>query len=139
MSGSTSQKPKRGEIWLVNFNSPITAKQPPDSSPQNQLPTTGDEIYKVRPAIVMSISAPFVQELHIVVPVLGWKSYYEKQNFFWMVKLPRDRQNNLKKVSAANAFEVKAVSVRRFHRKTGELAESQLEVIAETIAYCVGL
>ena len=43
-------KAARNEVWLVNFD-----------------PTTGDEIQKTRPAVIISVSAAFRHRLQIVV------------------------------------------------------------------------
>ncbi len=118
---NTSTRPQRGEIWLVNFN-----------------PAVGDEIYKTRPAVVMNISANWNLKLYIVVPVTKWQKHFTTNHYFWMIKLPKDRGNNLTFDSAANAFQIKSVSKARFTRKIGVLATPQLESIAETVALCIG-
>jgi mRNA-degrading endonuclease toxin of MazEF toxin-antitoxin module len=48
--------PKRGEVWLVQFN-----------------PSVGAEIQKVRPAVVLSVDGVGLLPLRIVVPVTDWK------------------------------------------------------------------
>jgi len=70
--------PRRGEIWLVNFN-----------------PTSGDEIRKIRPAIVLSSDAVGVLNLKIVVPATAWRP--ERENLLWLVTLIPDKENGLEK------------------------------------------
>ncbi len=52
---STTTKPIRGEIWAVRFD-----------------PSEGDEIQKIRPAIVMNVGAVGRMKLHMVAPITGW-------------------------------------------------------------------
>jgi mRNA interferase MazF len=47
----------KGEIWLVNLD-----------------PTIGDEIRKLRPAVVVNCDALGVLALRVVVPITGWQS-----------------------------------------------------------------
>jgi len=110
---STIVNPQRGEIWWVNFNSPITAPNPPYGTQKTELPTTGDEIYKKRPAVVMNISSHWNLDLLIVVPITKWQSHFKTNNYFGMVEVPKDNINNLTADSAANAFQVKSVSSKR--------------------------
>ena len=118
---NTSIRPQRGEIWSVNF-----------------APSVGDEIYKIHPAVVMNISANWNLKLHIVAPVTKWQERFKINNYFWMIELPKDTGNNLNVNSAANAFQIKSVSKERFTRKIGVLTASQLELIAATVAFCIG-
>jgi mRNA interferase MazF len=52
--------------------------------------------------------------------------------------LPADATNGLDKDSAADAFQVKSVSLNRFVRKLGQITDAQVEAIAEAVALCVG-
>ena len=131
-------EPQRGEIWIANFNAPVTAKTPPVGTPRSQWPTTGDEINKVRPAVVLSVNANWERDLHIVVPLRGWQSHFETNNFFWIVKLLPDGINKLKGDSGADAFQVKSISRERFRHKIGVLLPDQLQEIVDTVAFCIG-
>jgi hypothetical protein len=51
--------PKRGEIWLVDFD-----------------PSLGAEIRKARPAVVVSLDSIGRLPLRVVVPVTDWKTQY---------------------------------------------------------------
>lgn len=51
--------PSRGEIWRVQFD-----------------PQVGEEIGKIRPAVVVSISSVGRLPLRIVVPITDWKVRY---------------------------------------------------------------
>ncbi len=103
------------------------------------LPTTGDEIYKKRPAIVLDIAANWKFDLHLVVPLTSWKPSFRKNKYFWMIEVPNNNINKLKNRSAADAFQVKSVSTNRFGKKPiGTVSQSQLDLIVETVAFCIG-
>lgn len=110
---------KRGEVWEIRFD-----------------PSEGDEIRKVRPAVVMSVYAAGRMQLHIVVPITGWQPHFA--HYFWMVHLQPATANGLTKESAADAFQVKSLSANRFQRKLGNLTDDEVAEIAAAIALCVG-
>jgi mRNA interferase MazF len=116
---TTSPTPLRGEVWRVRFD-----------------PAEGDEIKKVRTAVVISENAIGRLRLKIVVPITEWKSKFA--NYPWFVHLTPTPTNGLTKDSGADAFQVKSVSETRFLDKLGELAPDQLDDIANAIAVCVG-
>lgn len=132
-------EPQRGDIWIVNFNSPLTAKTPSAGTPKSQWPTTGDEINKVRPAVVMNVSASWEYDLHIVVPLRRWRARFQRKNYFWIIPVPSDSTNKLTNDSGADAFQVKSVSNVRFRRLIGIVAPDQVQRIADTVAFCIGL
>jgi mRNA interferase MazF len=111
--------PVRGEIWVVRFD-----------------PSEGDEIKKTRPAVVMTAEGAGRMRLHIVVPITGWQDHFDES--YWITPLLPDESNGLTKKSAADAFQVKSISVNRFERKAGVLSVSEVEEIAAAIALCVG-
>jgi mRNA interferase MazF len=111
--------PHRSEVWLVSFD-----------------PTTGAEIHKTRPAVVMNIDAVGRLPLRIVVPITDWKPHYDELP--WFVHLPPDISNGLSKTSGADGFQVKSVSVERFTERVGILTEQQMADIAAAVALCVG-
>lgn len=74
--------------------------------------------------------------LQIVVPVTGWQPQFNR--YFWIVQLAPDRDNGLSKASAADAFQVKSLSVNRFQRRLGHITDDQLDEISAAIALCVG-
>lgn len=110
---------QRGDIWTIRFD-----------------PSEGDEIQKIRPAVVMTTAGAGKMRLHIVVPITGWQPQFSR--YFWMVQLTSDEQNGLSKDSAADAFQVKSLSVNRFQRKLGRITEEHLKEISTAIALCVG-
>lgn len=109
---------KRGDIWQVRFD---TAE--------------GDEIRKVRPAVVMSANGVGRLRLRIVVPITGWQEHFSE--FFWLVHLPASSTTGLHKESAADAIQAKSVSILRFRSKLGELDPRLLDRIARAVAICI--
>jgi mRNA interferase MazF len=116
---STAPTPKRGEIWLVEFD-----------------PSIGAEIHKRRPAVVVSADDVGLLPLRIVVPLTDWKDRYASLSWFTMIAAAPT--NGLTKKSAADAFQIKSLSVNRFVRPLGMVTEEQLTGIVDSIAICVG-
>lgn len=109
----------RGDIWEVRFD-----------------PSEGDEIRKIRPAVVLTAQGMGRMQLHIVVPVTAWQPQFA--GYFWMVHLLPTPANGLSKESAADTFQVKSISLTRFQRKLGVVTDDELDEIAAAIALCVG-
>ena len=114
-----TDSPNRGDIWLIRFD-----------------PSEGDEIQKIRPAVVMTVAGAGRMKLQIVVPITAWQPQFSR--YFWMIPLPADQQTGLSKPSAADAFQVKSLSVNRFQQKLGILSTEQLDEISAAIALCIG-
>jgi mRNA interferase MazF len=116
---ATRARPKRGEIWLVEFE-----------------PAIGAEIRKLRPAVELNVAGVGRLPLKIVVPLTEWKPAYA--GFTWIVRVPSSASTGLIKDSGADAFQVKSVSDLRFDRKIGDTSPQQLQRIASAVAMCVG-
>ncbi len=101
----------KGDIWLVNLD-----------------PTMGDEIHKMRPAIVVNRDALGVLALRVVVPLTTWQERF--QGCDWLVRIDPDGSNNLDKPSAADTFQLRSVSTRRCVRRLGRLSDADLERVA---------
>lgn len=84
--------PIRGEIWQIKFD-----------------PAKGAEVRKLRPAVVISIPAVGRLPLRIVVPITGWQDRWSTVP--WLVKVKPTQRNGLTKVSAADAFQAKSLSI----------------------------
>ena len=109
---------ERGQIWQVNLN-----------------PTQGDEISKIRPCIVLSSASAGRLNLRIVVPITDWKEHYAK--YFWMTRLEPGETNGLTKTSAADAFQVRSVSLTRFVSYIGTVTDERTERIVKAVALCI--
>lgn len=110
--------PKRGEIWLVNFD-----------------PTIGSEIQKKRPAVVISSDAVGKLAIKLVVPVTAWKNLFE--NNIWHVKLSPSQSNGLTKLSAMDALQTRCVAIERFLKKLGRVSLNELEEIVTALVAVV--
>ncbi len=110
---TNSSIPKRGEVWLVNFD-----------------PTLGAEIKKIRPAIVVSSDAIGKLPIKLIAPITDWKAYFNQN--LWHVKIEPDSTNGLAKVSAVDTLQIRGVDIQRFIRKLGQV--SQMTMVEITIS-----
>ena len=117
-SSIRADAPKRGEIWLVDFN-----------------PTRGAEIQKQRPVIVVSSDAMGKLPLKLVAPITGWKPAFAGS--LWHVRVVPDRLNGLDKESAADVLQLRGVDTQRFIRYIGRVAPAVMEEVAAAIAAVV--
>ena len=115
---SSSAKPKRGEVWTVDFD-----------------PTKGAEIQKQRPAIVISSDAVGKLPLKLVAPITNWSPAFEGN--IWHVRLNPTAQNGLTKPSAADALQIRSVSIDRFLKHRGRVTQQELEEIVQALAIVV--
>ena len=109
-----------GEIWMIDLN-----------------PTRGDEIQKIRPAVIVNDDLVGTLALKIIVPVTDWKGHYAKVD--WMARLEPNRENGLLKTSAADAFQIRSVSQTRFVRRLGNVSEADFLAIKKAIAFVFDL
>jgi len=99
---------RSGEIWDINFS-----------------PQIGDEIRKIRPAIIVNHDSIGALKLKVVVPVTdGLRSLKE-----WHVELLPNNKNGLDKQSVADCFQIKSISKDRFITKRGELSLDEIESV----------
>jgi len=117
-SGRPIPAPCQAEVWCVNFN-----------------PTTGAEIRKVRPAVVLNNSGAGKLPLRIVIPITEWSPSFTKAP--WLVQVSPTATNGLSKDSAADTFQVRSVSVDRFVNKIGDLTASDMDLIRAALDFCV--
>ena len=106
--------PKRGEIWLVNFD-----------------PTVGAEIRKIRPAVVISSDAAGRLPIKLVAPITDWKPYFAQN--FWHVKIESDTTPGLTKASPIDALQLRGVDLLRFIRRLGSVSEVTMSEV--TVAF----
>lgn len=101
---------RHGEIWYIDFD-----------------PTKGQEIKKVRPAVVLSADSVGLLRVKLVVPITGWSPTY--QGKVWLVKVKKSTQNGLAKDSAIDVLQTRSVALERFARKVGALEAPLLEQV----------
>ena len=117
---ANSQNPKRGEIWDIDLN-----------------PTRGQEINKVRPALVISSDAVGKLRLKIIVPITEWQESFAGNP--WHVPLQPSAANGLNKSSAADAFQVRSLSIERFAKQRSRVTKQELEEVIQALAAVVEL
>ncbi|MDQ0592178.1 mRNA interferase MazF [Chryseobacterium ginsenosidimutans] len=105
---------KTKQIWWINFN-----------------PSTGAEITKSRPAVIVSDDSIGILPLRVVVPITDWKERYN--NADWMVKLIPDSNNGLTKESVADCFQVKSLSTDRFGDIIGILDDGNFDKVKNSL------
>jgi mRNA interferase MazF len=113
-------KAARGEIWQTRF-----------------WPTTGAEISKDRPAVVLNVSGIGKLPLSIVVPITGWQPEFNQRR--WFVRIDPAKGTGLSKVSGADSFQVKSVANERLLSKIGELPDDVVDQVAASVAICIGI
>jgi mRNA interferase MazF len=111
-------EPKRGEIWRVDFE-----------------PVAGSETGKLRPAVVIGDETLGRLPVRIVVPITGLDTRYRQHP--WMPELQANTRTGLLKASAADALQIRTVSLERFREKLGTLPAGISDEIASSIALCI--
>ncbi len=107
----------QGDICLVDFN-----------------PTLGDEIKKIRPAIIINGNFAVGLDLKIVAPIITWKNDFEK--IWWLYKLVPNKHNGLNVKSAVNCYQIRCISDERIVNKLGNESKELEEIIA-TAQNCI--
>ncbi len=107
----------QGDICLIDFN-----------------PTKGDEIRKIRPAIIINGNFAVGLGLKIVAPITSWKPEFEK--VWWLVKLSPSVESGLEAESAVNCYQIRCVSTERIIKRIGSETE-ELENIISTSQNCI--
>lgn len=110
-----SLNPKRGEIWMVNFE-----------------PQLGDEIKKERPAVVLNLPVEQVFQLRLVAPFTEWQPSFTGR--ITKVQVNPSPRNGLLKPSAVDLLQIRSVSTARFRRKVGDLEAATLSTIVNCVA-----
>ena len=106
---------KIGDIYQVNLD-----------------PTIGDEIKKSRPVIILNAGHDKNLRLAIVVPVTAWNPRWKGNPFF--LSIEPTSGHGLKKRSAVDCFQIRALSHARFIRKLGTLSQNDIDSIKRSIA-----
>ena len=108
---------QQGEIWIVDFN-----------------PTKGQEINKIRPALVINGNFAIGLDLKIVCPITSWKNDFK--DIWWLYRLKTDKTNNLDNDSAVNCYQIRCVADDRFLNQIGKVDKNLEEIIA-TAQNCI--
>ena len=101
---------KQGEIWEIDLS-----------------PAVGAEIKKKRPGVIINDNAIGILPLKVIVPITGWKDRYH--GAIWMVRIEPDSENNLKKLSAIDTFQIRSISTERLLKKIGSVSVKVLDEV----------
>jgi mRNA interferase MazF len=116
---ASAPRPKRGEIWRVNFD-----------------PSVGAEQTKVRPALVLSRDDAGALPLRVVVPLTTWQPHLSA---VWLLSVEADATNGLSRTSVVDCFQPRSFDLGRFVSKLGELDVATVEEAARTVAEVLGV
>lgn len=105
---------RRGEVWWVNFD-----------------PSQGREIQKCRPAVILTVNALNRARGTVVVVPLSTSATPRPPI---VIPLP-----SVGKTSVAVCDQLCAADKKRFGKKIGELSESDLSLLVESIKVILGL
>jgi mRNA interferase MazF len=108
---------RRGEVWDINFD-----------------PQVGAEISKVRPAVVPDVGSARLG-LRIVVPITAWHPEFASD--VSKIRLEMSPASGLTKQSAADAYQIKSLSVQRFRHRRGQLPPETVDDIAAAVAVII--
>jgi len=100
----------RGEIWWINLD-----------------PTKGAEIRKQRPGLVISSDRVGRLPTKVIVPLTEWNNSFDSS--IWHVAIEPSATNGLNKKSAADALQIRCVSLERFSSKVGRATADQIEEV----------
>jgi mRNA interferase MazF len=106
---------KQSEIWLVNLN-----------------PTTGTEINKTRPCLVIGDDNIGKLKSKTILPITGWNDLYKAVP--WMIKCEKTAKNYLTKDSAIDCFQIRNLSTQRFIKKIGAIDSELLFIVHSIVA-----
>ena len=97
---------KHGEVWRVDFS-----------------PKIGQEIDKIRPAIIVNHDSVGVLQLKVVVPITDASRSVRE----WHIPMKPTSTNGLSKLSVADCFQVKSISKDRFVQRLGILSMQEID------------
>lgn len=110
--------PKRGEIWLVNFE-----------------PQVGQEIKKQRPALVMSAEVLERLPVATVLPIREYKEHHGGK--FYFVPVDHAKENGLIKKSTVDCVQLKSFAKERFIKKIGVIDKENMKLIKMAVRLCL--
>jgi len=99
---------KHSEVWLVDF-----------------APKVGQEIDKVRPAVIVNHDSMGALQLKVVVPITDAVRSIRD----WHIPINPSNNTGLSKKSVADCFQIKSISKERFVKRLGVLSTNQMEQV----------
>lgn len=110
--------PRRGEVWWVKPGK-----------------TTGAELQKKRPYVVISADAMGNVPVKIVVPLKTWRDRFE--GWTWVVRIEPNSANGLTRTEAADVMQVRSFDTSKFEKRQGRLSAAELDEITAALAIVV--
>jgi len=110
--------PRRGEVWWVKPGK-----------------TTGAELQKKRPYVVISADAVGNVPVKIVVPLKSWQERFA--GWDWVVRIEPTRANGLKRLEGADVMQIKSVDTGKFVERQGRLSTTEVDDITAALAMVV--
>jgi mRNA interferase MazF len=86
--------------------------------------------------VVINVKEAGRLPLRIVVPITDYDE--RRSALSWFVPIIPSKMNRLQKISQADCFQVKSVSLTRFETKIGDLEKESVEEIINAVAVCIG-
>jgi mRNA interferase MazF len=110
----------RGQVWLYSAD-----------------PNVGDEIGKIRPAVIVSNNDLGVLRLKVVAPITGWNESFTSA--VWMVRIEPTNDNGLTKRSAVDTFQVRSVSEQRLIKQVGTLSDAIMDEVSRALGVVLNI
>ena len=99
---------KHAEVWLVDF-----------------APKVGQEIDKLRPAVIVNHDSMGALQLKVVVPITDAVRSIRD----WNIPLHPSKENGILKESVADCFQIKSISKERFLKRLGVLSAHEMDEV----------
>lgn len=116
----TAPDARRGEVWWIALD-----------------PTIGSEIQKTRPCLVVGTDSLRQLPVRIVIPLTTWQEKHSRRP--WCVHIEPDSQNGLRAAMAADAVQIRCVSLQRFRQRSGSIDVRVLGEALAALALCLDL
>jgi mRNA interferase MazF len=110
--------PRRGEVWWVKPGK-----------------TTGAELQKKRPYVVISADAVGNVPVKIVAPLKTWQDRFA--DWSWVVRIEPTSANGLERVEGVDVMQIKSFDTSKFEDKVGRLSATEIEDIVAALAIVV--
>ena len=112
-------RPRRGDVWWADLE-----------------PARGQEINKTRPVVVVSEDEFASLAVKVVVPLTTMTPTKVGQP--WLVPIKATAGNGLRNESAADAMQIRSVSLKRFGKLAGRMSSDDLSEVVAAVALVVG-
>lgn len=119
MKKSAATFPKRGEVWIVNFD-----------------PTIGSEIKKTRPAVVLQND---VGNRYSAVTIVAAISSHSDDKLYPTEVLVKAPEGGLEESSVVLLNQIRTIDKKRLIKKIGVLKSATIESVNHALKISVGL